>query len=326
MKVKQVKGRKLGAMNKLGIHIKWQVLRTRFYLERLHVRAFFLPAFVFLLSTACLSLYYFLFQNTHFWQNWNLATGNTFHFCEMNRMDQLVRQPSNTWSNLGYFLVGLFALTLGVHDLKYVDRKKSDNFLVRYPIFSIMFGLSAIYLFVGSFFYHASLSQFFQKLDQAGLYSVVVMLLTFNLYKIFPIIRVGGKFRSSHALMIAFALGVNYLIYSTLFQININILFPALVTIVFLTSCYYLLFVSKEHYFTNYLWAAVFILILASVIWIMDRTNTVCSPESILQGHALWHLFTAASILFTYLYYRSGNAPINKVILAKQQRREMRLS
>jgi hypothetical protein len=189
-----------------------------------------------------------------------------------------------------------------------------------------MFGLSAIYLFIGSFFFHASLSVFFQKLDQSGLYSVVVMILTFNLYKIFPIVRVRGKFRSSHAIMVAFAVGLNYLIYNTLFTIDINIMFPALVTFVFLTSCYYLLFVSKEHYFTNYLWASVFILLLAAVIWIMDRTNTVCSPESMFQGHALWHIFTAASILFSYLYYRSGNAPLDKIILAREERRAQRLS
>lgn len=313
-------------MNKFEIHIKWQILRTRFYLERLHVRAFFLPAFIFVLSTLSLSLYYYLFQYTGFWEHWNIAGGNTFHFCEMNRMDELVRQPSNTWSNLGYFMVGLFALTLGIHDLKYAERKESDNFLVRYPLFTIMFGLSAIYLFIGSFFFHASLSLFFQKLDQAGMYSIVIMVLVFNLYKIFPIIRIGGKFRSSHALMLGFAVALNYLIYHNLFKVDINILFPALVTVVFLTSCYYLLFVSKEHYFTNYLWAAVSILVLGAVIWILDRTDTVCSPDSIFQGHALWHLFSAASILFTYLYYRSGNAPLDKVILAKEQRRALRES
>jgi hypothetical protein len=114
----------LGFMNQLEVHIKWQVLRTRFYLERLHVKAFFLPAFVFVISTLCLSAYYYLNQYTHFWEHWNVANGNAFGFCEMNRMDQLVRQPSNTWSNLGYFLVGLFALTLGVHDMKVCGAQK----------------------------------------------------------------------------------------------------------------------------------------------------------------------------------------------------------
>ncbi len=308
----------------LSVRLKWQLLRTRLYLERLHIRMFFLPGLVFILSTIALVLYYSLFQFTDFWANYNQAGGNAFHFCEMNHMDQLIRQPSNTWSNLGFFVVGLITLTLGIHDLKYAERKQSDNFLVRYPIFSIMFGVSAIYLFVGSFFYHASLTEFFQKLDQTGMCSVVVMLIVFNLYKIFPLVRVKGKYKSSHAIMIAFGMGVNYLIYTSLFKIDINLLFPLLILVVFLTSCYYLLFVSKEHYFTNYLYAALAILLVAGGIWIVDRTSVICNPTSIFQGHALWHILNAFSILFVYLYYRSGTVPLDKVILAKEQRRAVR--
>jgi hypothetical protein len=220
--------------------------------------------------------------------------------------------------------VGLFALTLGIHDLKFSERKQSDNFLVRYPVFSILFGLSAVYLFVGSFMYHASLTVFFQKLDQTGLYSVIIMILVFNLYKLFPLIRINGKYKSSHALMVALAAGLNYFIYVTLYEININLLFPLLITVVFLTSCYYLLFISKEHYYTDYLWTAFAILLLAAIIWILDRTSVMCSPSSIFQGHALWHLFTAASILFIYLYYRSGTAPLHERVERIEARRERR--
>ena len=311
-------------MNKLELHIKWQVLRTRFYLERLRLKAFFLPLFVFILSTLALSLYYYLFQYTDFWENWNLAGGNTFHFCEMNRMNQLVRQPANTWSNLGYCVVGLLVITLGVHDFKNTERRKSGNFLVRHPMFSILFGVSSLYLFLGSFLYHASLTVFFQKLDQGGLYSVVVIVLAFNLYKIFPLVRIRGKFRSSHAIMIFFTVALNYLLFNTLLKVNINIIFPTLVTVAFLTSYFYLLFVSREHYYTKYLWAGLLIFILATIIWLLDRTNTVCSPESVLQGHALWHIFTAGSLMFIYLYYRSGKAPLDEIILLREQRRERR--
>ncbi len=154
--------------------------------------------------------------------------------------------------------------------------------------------------------------------------SVVVMIIVFNLYKIFPLVRIKGKYKSSHALMIAFGMGINYLIYSSLYKININILFPLLIVIVFLTSCYYLLFVSKEHYFTNYLWASLAILLTAGGIWILDRTSVVCNPTSMFQGHALWHILNAASIMFIYLYYRSGTVPLDKVILAKEERRAAR--
>ncbi len=311
-------------MSKFSVRVKWQVLRTRLYLERLEVKAFILPAFVLLLSIAATAIYYNAFRFENLWANWMVATGNAFEYCELNRMDQLIRQPSNTWSNLAYFVVGLFALTIGVHDLKYADRKQSHNFLVRYPIFSLLFGLSALYVFVGSFLFHASLTRTFQHLDQAGLYSVIVMVLTFNLYKIFPVMRIKGQYKSSHAVMIAFALGFNYLIFTRLWLIDINVLFPVLIAITFVSSLFYLLFVSKTHYYTQYLWAAFIVLLLAAIIWILDRTNIACNPTSALQGHALWHVFTAISMLLIYLYYRTGAVPVEEMISFREEKREMR--
>jgi hypothetical protein len=309
----------------VAVRVKWQLLRTRLYLEHLRVKAFFLPIGIFAVATLSLVIYFTLNRVNDMWIHWSQATGNAFHFCEMNRMNELIRQPSNTWSNLGYLLVGLFALTLAIQDMKKPDRRQSDNFLVRYPLFSFMFGLSTIYMFIGSFLFHASLTRFFQKLDQTGLYSIVVMVLAFNLYKIFPLIRFKGNWRSSHGLMVAMAIAFNYLIFTRLWLININVLFPTMVLVVFLTSLYYMLFVNREHYFTNYLWAATIILLLAGIIWILDRTSVVCSPESIFQGHALWHLLTATTILFVYMYYRSGTVPMAEMIAVRNERRARRL-
>lgn len=311
-------------MGKFSIRVKWQVLRTRLYFERLHIKAFILPIVVLVLSSLAAGVYCNQHMLTNLWADWNVANGNAFQYCELNQMDKLIRQPANTWSNFAYFLVGLFALTIGIHDLKYSQRRASDNFLVRYPMFSLMFGLSAIYVFIGSFLFHASLTRTFQHLDQAGLYSVIVMVLTFNLYKIFPVLRIKGQYKSSHGLLMAFAVAFNYLIFTRLWLININVLFPVLILVAFVTSLYYLLFVSKEHYYTKYLWSAFIILILAAVVWILDRTNIVCNPTSIFQGHALWHIFTAASMLIIYLYYRTGNVPLEHAISLREQRREKR--
>ncbi|MCS6934500.1 MAG: ceramidase [Chitinophagales bacterium] len=306
--------------------IKWQVLRTRLYFERLHGRVFVLPLLIFVLFTVAFFSYSNFLPYTDLWDDWAGANGNALHFCERNRTDSIIRQPSNTWSNLGFLVVSLFILTLGINDLKYKDRKKSDNFLVRYPIFTILFGVSCLYTFVGSFMYHASLTRFFQIIDQAGMYAMVIMVLVFNIYKIFPLVWINGGWKSTHGILVAFALLLNYLILTRIMQMNINVFFPMFVIMVFITSVYYLMFVSKEHYFTNYLWAAFATLLLGAVIWILDRTKTVCSPESIFQGHALWHLFTAASALLIYLYYRSGHVPLEYSLALSNERRARRLA
>jgi len=44
---------------------------------------------------------------------------------------------------------------------------------------------------------------------------------------------------------------------------------------------------------------------IAFGIWILDQNGVVCAPESLLQGHALWHFLGAASLWLSFCYYRS---------------------
>jgi dihydroceramidase len=43
----------------------------------------------------------------------------------------------------------------------------------------------------------------------------------------------------------------------------------------------------------------------AYIIWILDNTRIVCFETSLLQGHALWHLLGAVSVVFLHQYYLS---------------------
>jgi len=249
---------------------------------------------------------YHTYQYYDLWSGMPEAGGNAFHFCEANRMDEAIRQPSNTWSNLGYLIVGLFALTLAVHDYKKKDRRASGNFLVMYPFFSVMYGLSCLYLFVGSFMYHASLTMLFQKMDQTGLYSVICMILILNIYKINPYIYHKGEWKSTQGFAKLIIIILNIAFFKWLWKLEINILVPVMLIIDIGTSVYYIRKVSNTAYFVKYMYASFFILFGAGSIWMLDRQGVVCNPQGILQGHAIWHILTAVSMFFIYLYYRSG--------------------
>jgi hypothetical protein len=47
---------------------------------------------------------------------------------------------------------------------------------------------------------------------------------------------------------------------------------------------------------------------VAFTIWNLDQHGTICTPQSLLQGHAIWHLLGAGSLWLTFLYYRSEQA------------------
>jgi hypothetical protein len=297
-------------MNKGLIKIKWTLLRSRIYIENFRPSGFYIPIILFLIFTLILTNLYHMHLHNNVWSSMEAASGNALHFCEKNRLDQIIRQPSNTWSNLGFLLVGMVIMSVAIHDYKNKERKTASNFLVRYPIFSALYAVSCIYTFIGSFLYHASLTAKFQKLDQTGLYSALIMILIFNLYKTLPFIRRKDSWVSTHKWAVVLVVLINFAIMQWLYQININILFPALIILIAITSFYYINKVARHNFYFNYFMTAFIVLFAASFIWILDRQNIVCSPESPWQGHALWHILNAVSLLFIYMYYRSGTVPL----------------
>ena len=52
-----------------------------------------------------------------------------------------------------------------------------------------------------------------------------------------------------------------------------------------------------------YFFAAAGTFALAFGIWLLDILRIVCYPDSLFQGHALWHILDGLAAYFLYLYY-----------------------
>jgi hypothetical protein len=281
------------------------ILKERLALGHLSVGAIRLPLLLFGVLSSALMFTAHSWATADLWMGLEAAMGNAFHFCETNRMDAFIRQPSNTWSNLGYLLVAVLVLTLAVHDLRLPHRQEADNFIVRYPVFTVLFGMSCLLLFMGSFLYHASLTAVFQQMDQVAMYSLVLLVIAINGYRLFPRWRLLKQWRSSHGwAVVLFTLALWY-VFSNISELNINRLFPALTAIAFVSSLIYLWMAGTGGHFMRYFKVAYGTLIVGAAVWGLDRSHVLCNPESMVQGHALWHLLTAASALLLYMFYRS---------------------
>lgn len=268
-------------------------------------RVFTQPFFGTFIIAAGLFILYKLNQYVDPWASWRQALGNATHFCEMNRFDQLIVQPSNTWSNLGYIIVGLIFLSIAKNDHKYEHRKQVNNVLAKFPGFTYLIGFSVLYLGLGSFLYHATLTYFFQKLDQTGMYFILVSFIAYVLFKLFPQIKFRGKIYVSNTFFMICAIIVQLLFFFFLWKLPINILFPAL-TISFFTINFLLIAKMRNSVsMVSLMKASLVSILIAASIWILDITDKLCSPTSIFQGHALWHILGALSIFLGYLYYRS---------------------
>lgn len=49
---------------------------------------------------------------------------------------------------------------------------------------------------------------------------------------------------------------------------------------------------------------------VAFFIWTMDTTHTWCAPESLVQGHAAWHLLGGVASYLLWRYYRGDGPPV----------------
>ena len=83
------------------------------------------------------------------------------------------KEPLNAWSSLAYALFGVVMMYIGISDYNPSERNEFNR-LAASPEFSILYGISAIFLGVASCLFHASHSELWRKID-AGMTSGVVV-------------------------------------------------------------------------------------------------------------------------------------------------------
>jgi dihydroceramidase len=217
---------------------------------------------------------------------WGAASCMPNHcFCENIRRGG-IGQPANTWSSLAFVLAGFWILG-------------SDGPTRRgmAPVHRIVLGVAVVLIGYGSAFYHATLSFAGQFADVFGMYLLAVFII---LYAWSRLRRLNG------AVVVALYCGINLVLACLL------IFMPELRRYAFglliLTGLALELRVRRTEgaaIETRWLAAAVLVLTLGFTAWVLDITRVACSPGSLLQGHAVWHLAGAAASLLLFRYYAS---------------------
>ena len=163
--------------------------------------------------------------------------------------------------------------------------------------YSFSMGLSSIIIGVGSAFYHASLTFIGQFLDVFGMFLLAAFMLVYALERILTL-----RFATTLSLYLILNLFLSW------FQIAIpdtrRYVF-AIVLIVALLFEYYYRRIVKPNIEVKWLALGIGLLAVAYIIWILDNTRIVCFANSLIQGHAIWHILGAVAVLFLHRYYVS---------------------
>jgi Ceramidase len=231
------------------------------------------------------------------WTDWQPATCRPDHcFCEAIRSGAIA-QPADTWSNLGFVLVGLLIAHARIgRDLA----TQYDNPMIRDAVYRRLYGYALVLIGLGSAFYHASLTFIGQLMDVSGMYVLITFALLYSLAR---------THKQSHFRFIATYVGITAVLFAmqtTLPSLRRYVF--GLLVIGLLGTETYLRRKALTSIESKWLWWAAGIMAVAFAIWVLDITKTVCAPYSIFQGHAVWHLLGAVSSFCLYRYYRSEMA------------------
>lgn len=246
-----------------------------------------LPILIF--TGICLIFGFIMSQNIN-WDTWRIATCMPDEcFCEAIHYDETIRQPSNTWSSMVFTLVGL--LVAG-HALSQIDDKRKLSM-----IFALIFSIALIVIGIGSAFYHASMTFWGQFVDVGGMYLLVSFILVYAWMRLYRLSTATGAILYT---------GINIILFTLLYFIPETR--RSLFAIVLIAGIGFELYYAisrkseiKRRWF-NY---GLLLFAVAYSIWTLDNTGTFCTADSLIQGHAIWHILGAVSSGMLYLYYFS---------------------
>ncbi|MBL8922131.1 MAG: ceramidase domain-containing protein [Myxococcaceae bacterium] len=228
-------------------------------------------------------------MTTSFWSDFTPATCMPDGcFCEAVGHG-LIRQPSNTWSNLGFCLVGAFMA------LEWARQKNAGGLR---SVEAVLFALAVFLVGVTSGLYHASLTFFGQTLDVQSMYLVVLLAFAVNLDALL------GSRRA-----VPLYVGLNVVLGVLLVTVPVFRRWAfALVIVAILVTEVLLRVRGRRTWPVRLLLATVAVQGLAFAIWALDTLRLVCDPHGLVQGHAVWHLLGAVATFLLWRYYRQPAA------------------
>jgi hypothetical protein len=203
-------------------------------------------------------------------------------WCEA-QLCSVVVEPANTWSNLAYVFAGLALLWIGA--------RRGERTLRS-------FGLAEIVVGVCSLVYHMSFSGVLQVLDFFGMYVFTNLLIGLNLVRLGALSR--RRFWPVYSTSVVALTALTVALRFTKFPIQgiVFVLILAIVATEFMQR-------ARTGLDRRFFLASLATLVVAAGFSAADVTGVFCDPnDHFVQGHAIWHVLGATSLVFAAFFYR----------------------
>jgi hypothetical protein len=180
-----------------------------------------------------------------------------------------------------------------------IDRRKGSDRPYSWT-YGCLLGGAAVVIGVGSAFFHASLTLVGQFFDVFGMYLLTSFMLAYALRRMLNWGR--ETTLGVYALLVA---GLSLLLYLVPETRRYAFAVVLLVAIISETTLRRRRRLSVRVSWWN---AGFLLFAMGYAIWILDNFKILCDPDSLLQGHAIWHILGAIAVVLLYRYYASERA------------------
>jgi len=221
-------------------------------------------------------------------------------FCEQARAG-FIKQPSNTFSNFGFILMGFYIAWLA-----YKNNFSSENRMTTTLFYPAYFASIVVFLGPGSMALHATNTYWGGFIDVFSMFLFSSFVCSYALMRWFSLTEI------QFVLLYFFSLAISSLAYLSPFNTMVPLVdlsnycfgIALIIGSIFELRLRY----ERGHKIkAGWGWLCLFTFLLAFYIWYLSRTqdSLFCNPESLIQGHAIWHLLNALATYFLYQFYTS---------------------
>ena len=207
-------------------------------------------------------------------------------WCEQE-LCALVVNPANTWSNLAYLALGLWM---------WRDARRRGRADLR------LFGPASVAVGVFSLLYHASYTWLLQFFDFVGMFAFCFVVLARNAR------RLGWVDARGEPRFFLAGVAASSALVPPLFAASIPIQGTVALCIGAALGQEAWLRRGEREPLPRAYWLGLALLGAAALCSLLDVTRVWCRPTSWLQGHAVWHVLSALSLLAFYRFYAALDA------------------
>ena len=219
----------------------------------------------------------------------------------------IIRQPYNTWSNLVAVVLGLIALVwlCAAHPPKH-----PANPMQTPSLYSAWYAYALMFLGPGSMFFHASMKRWGGLVDNVSMNLYISFILLYDLARLT---------KAAPAVVIILFVVLNVVLAGLIWLLNCGkTVFAILIGLTLLCEGL-ILFGHVGGLERNGLWLLFGLIAfgIGFVIWNLSNDEVklplvgslgrgpLYMPDSWFQGHAVWHILSAAAAFLFFLYFRS---------------------